>query len=377
MAMALLGAIAFVLCIVMARHSLAGGFLVGCSAGSSCDLVLSSRWSRLFGLIPVSALAAGLYMAVLVCVGWLVFSDEKELRGLVWNVLLLCAGAIIGSAVWFFVLQGCVLHSFCKYCTATHCVGIILSVLIFLKAPKVSGLSVRKRLLPFLAGLLAAGMMAAVQGFTTPENYYEEGSTEEPLPNAAFLDIPVLGNPDAEYVVELLFDYQCSHCRKVHLVLDEIVERYDGKLAFVLCPSPLSPVCNPYVPRGDKDLFAGSCDLAKMALALWRIDHEAFRTFDNWLFSYEGNAGWYPRPVTEAREKAEALVGPDALQRGLEDPWLFENLSVILEIFGRTTADGRSGIPRMVCASQWIIPETTDAESLIEMMKEAFGLPEP
>jgi len=331
----------------------------------------------LLGIIPVSALAAGLYLALLVCVGWLIFSDDDELRPLVWMFLLLCAGAIIGSAVWFFVLQEWVLHSFCKYCATVHTVGLILSALIIIKALKVSGLSLGKCLLPLCGGLVAAGIMAGVQALTTPENYYDEGSTEEPLPNAGFLDIPVLGNPDADYVVELLFDYQCSHCRKVHLVLDEIVKRYDGKLAFVLCPTPLSPVCNPYVPRTDQDLFAGSCDLAKLALALWRIDHDAFYSFDSWLFSYEGDKGWYPRPVPEATAKAQAMVGADALERALNDPWMFENLSVILEIFGRTTSQGKSGIPRMVCGSQWIIPEVTEADALIEMLQTAFSLPAP
>ena len=375
--MALLGVIALILCIIMLRHSLAGGSLVGCSAGSSCDQVLTSRWSKILGMLPVSALAAGLYMAVLVCVGWLIFSDDEESRSLVWKVLLLSAGAIMGSAIWFFVLQAGILHSFCKYCMATHSVGVILSLLIVLKAPKSSGLGLKQRLLPLCAGLVAAGLLAGVQILTTPENYYDEGTTEEPLPNAGYLDIPVLGDPDAEYVVELLFDYQCSHCRKVHLVLDEIVERYHGNLAFILCPSPLSPVCNPYVPRTDYDQFAGSCDLAKLALALWRVDHEAFRTFDSWLFSYEGDKCWYPRPVADARAYAESLVGAEALDRSLEDPWLFENLSVILEIFGRTTAQGKSGIPRMVSGSQWIIPEVTDAESLIEMLQTAFAIPAP
>ena len=51
-------------------------------------------------------------------------------------------------------------------------------------------------------------------------------------------------------------------------MLDEAIRRYDGKLAFALCPAPLNTQCNPYIPV-DVDQFKDSCELVKTALAVW------------------------------------------------------------------------------------------------------------
>ena len=73
---ALLGAVALVLCVVMSLHSLSGVGLVGCAPGSSCDGVLGSRWSLILGLLPVSVLAAGLYVSFLICLFLLERADD-------------------------------------------------------------------------------------------------------------------------------------------------------------------------------------------------------------------------------------------------------------------------------------------------------------
>ena len=91
--------------------------LAGCSGGSDCANVLGSKWSMVLGLIPVSLLSSLLYLAVLVSL-WL--------RGitLVW-LRQLAAWMIIGSAVWFTVLQIVMFGAFCKYCMTMHGVGVL------------------------------------------------------------------------------------------------------------------------------------------------------------------------------------------------------------------------------------------------------------
>ena len=104
-AAALFALAALVLCIVMAVHSLSGGGLVGCGAGSSCDSVLGGKWSTLMGIVPVSALAAGVYLAWLLAWASLMFSSDAEVKDLASRALLLLSGAILGAAVWFIGLQ--------------------------------------------------------------------------------------------------------------------------------------------------------------------------------------------------------------------------------------------------------------------------------
>ena len=65
--MVVLTAIVLLLSVILCIHSISGHGLIGCSQGTNCNAVLGSKWSFLFGIIPVSALAAGVWIAFLIC----------------------------------------------------------------------------------------------------------------------------------------------------------------------------------------------------------------------------------------------------------------------------------------------------------------------
>ncbi|MBQ6044191.1 MAG: thioredoxin domain-containing protein, partial [Bacteroidales bacterium] len=276
---ALFGVAALLLCIIMSIHSLSGSELVGCGAGSACDSVLGGRWSKLFGIFPISGIAAGAYLAFLLAVTVFLLSKDEGLKDMSSKALLLISGAIIGSAVWFVGLQLIAEGEFCKYCMTTHALGIVCAVL------TASGLlrGTRSGSGWIAVGAGLAALLAALQVLTVPDSVYQEGTGEEAFPLISSDEAPVIGNPDAEYVIDLLYDYQCSHCRTVHEQLPEVIRQFDGRVAFVLCPCPLSPKCNPYVPR-EETRFEGSCDLARLALAVYELEPEVFADFDGWLF---------------------------------------------------------------------------------------------
>lgn len=366
----LLSVVALVLSIVMALHSLRGTAMIGCGAGSSCDNVLGSRWSSLMGAIPVAGLAAGVYLAILLC---LCFARDKEIGPLAWKMLLVFGGAILGSAVWFFILQKWIIGQFCKYCMATHSIGIIVTGLLWYQAHR----NCPSKLNPVCgaAGLLLAACLAGIQLLTTPRNAYDRGDSADALPLLDVREAPVLGSEDAAYRINLMFDYQCSHCRKIHFAAKEITESRPD-IAFVLVPCPLSYACNPYVPASGADRFAGSCDLARLALAVWLADPAKFAGFDEWLFTADDPAkGWYPRSVEDATLRAAQLLGGDAqLSEALRNAATDAILSRSFELFGRTTMQGKSGIPRLVYRSQWVIPEVDDAAGLMEILAKEFNI---
>ena len=366
----LLSVVALVLSIVMALHSLRGTAMIGCGAGSSCDNVLGSRWSSLLGVIPVAGLAAGVYLAILLC---LFFVRDKEIAPLAWKILLVLGGAILGSAIWFFILQKWMLGQFCKYCMATHSIGIIVTGLLWYQAHK----NCPSKWNPACgaAGLLLAGCLAGFQLLTTPKFAYDRGDSANALPVLNADETPVLGSKDATYRINLMFDYQCSHCRKIHCAAKEITESRPD-IAFVLVPCPLSYVCNPYVPASGADRFAGSCDLARLALAVWLADPSKFAGFDEWLFTADDPAkGWYPRSVEDATFRAAQLLGgEEQLLEATRNAAVNSILSKSFELFGRTTMQGKSGIPRLVYQSQWVIPEVDDAAGLMEILAKEFNI---
>ena len=367
-AASLLALAALILCIVMAVHSLSGSALVGCGAGSACDSVLGGRWSMLFGIFSVSGLAAGVYLAFLLAFAAYMLSKDAEVKELASRAMLLFSGAIIGAALWFIGLQIFAEGTLCKYCMSAHALGIICACL------TLSALLAGKRSYRIwpAAGVGLAALLAVVQAITAPDSVYQDGSGDEAFPLIQAGEAPVLGNPEAEFVIDLLYDYQCSHCRKVHQMLPEIIDHFGGRVAFVLCPCPLSPKCNPYVPK-EETRFEGSCDLARLALAVYQLEPEEFPAFDAWLFGSDEES-WRPRPVTEAREFAAAIVGPERLDSILPETAISDMIRRTSDLFGRTSTSGGGGIPRFVHDYRWVVPVADKAEDLEMILADEFGI---
>ena len=350
------GTIVLVLSIVLCIHALSGRGLTGCQAGTSCNQVLGSRWSFLLGTVPVSALAMGAYLALLFCL--LSFDRlEPDMQRFTGRIMLVTGGAVFGSAIWFIRLQRTLIHAFCPYCMTAHILGMILAVLIIIWCARKN---VTGRALHFIIGLLLSVALAVLQLCTTPKTLSERGFVQEELPSFDINELPVIGKSDAPTAVTLLFDWQCSHCRHIHLMLPDVVRELHDSVAFICCPVPLSRECNPYVPYGT-DVFAGSCDLMRIGLALWRTDRSAFHEYETWFM------GRALPSVAEATEKARELV-PD-LESALQDPWIDSYTLKALELFGRTSVNGKAAIPRFILNGSWLVPDADDAHSLAALIR--------
>ena len=131
-----LNMLALVLSIVLSWHYLEGGSMVGCNGGSPCDQVLNSQWSMIAGVLPISGLAVGAYLALFIASLFIGPASEESIRRLAWSAMLILAGSVAGSAVWFTFLQKWVIGKFCLYCMTTHITGLLLSALVIWRAIK-------------------------------------------------------------------------------------------------------------------------------------------------------------------------------------------------------------------------------------------------
>src|SRR5689334_16479907 len=104
-ALTVLNLIALVLSGVLSWHYLQGGPIAGCNGENSCEQVLGSQWSLVAGTVPVSALALGVYLAMFVTSFFIGHATETSLRRFAWSAMLIIAGAIGGSAIWFIIVQ--------------------------------------------------------------------------------------------------------------------------------------------------------------------------------------------------------------------------------------------------------------------------------
>jgi len=358
-----LALIAAALCLIMSLHSIAGAGLAGCGAGSSCDEVLGSRWSMVLGVIPVSVLALGVYISFIICL-FLIDKSDSSLRPAVWRLEFLFCGVIVGSAILFSALQWFVIGSFCKYCMSAHITGIVLAVS-FAVVSKSCAVPHRAAVSAFVAGLVLAAFSGAFQTLTVKDDYYRETVFGEELPNLETAGFPVLLSgtdiPSGVQTFHLLYDYQCPHCRRLHEAAEELLAAYPGKYRFILCPTPLSNACNPFLPPG-KDNFPGSCDYARLALAVWELAPSSFATMDSCL--------WNATSPREALEFACTLVESSRLEAYLASDALFEKMALSMELFGRTTSGEKSGLPRIVGGQRCVIPEVSDSQGLLKILEQ-------
>lgn len=366
-------------------HYLVGGSVIGCDGGSPCDQVLGSRWSSIGGVLPVSGLAAGAYLAMLVASLSIGPATAAPVRQLAWRALLILVGAIAGSAVWFFIVQRWIVGAFCVYCMATHLTGLTLAALVIWRAPRqVDGDTTdpAPRIVgPWPAagfafvGVALAAVMATAQVAFPSRVESRRGELKEEVLSLDPHAVPLVGSPDARYVVALLFDYQCPHCQQMHFLLEEAIRRYHGQLAFALYPAPLSRQCNPYIER-DAEAFQDSCELAKLALAVWVAKRDAFPEFERWMFSHESGDFWRPRRLDAVNAKAVELVGRAKFDTARTDPWIERYLQASIRIYGNTI-EGGNAVPKLVFGSHWITPAPRDAGDLITILQDSLMVPKP
>jgi uncharacterized membrane protein/protein-disulfide isomerase len=388
----------------------ARGLPAGCGSGSGCEEVLASRWSAVFG-VPVSAPAISVYLGVLVASLFVGPPVPAITRRCAWAALVVLAAAIAAAAVWFIGLQALVLGAFCPWCMADHALGLALAGLILWQTAtgarvvsrndehadtaEFSRIPLRKPwlgVLPLasLGVLLVAGLIVSQIAFeykpqTTIRLPAGKNADTGPGPNRAISVLngdlqlapheePTLGSPDAPKLLVVLFDYCCPHCRAAHGYLLTGLERYRGQMGVVLLPMPLDGKCNPDVEHTEPR-FEHACELARLALAVWRADRTKFAEFDRWLFGPETASEeetWLPRNPGDAHRLAEQLVTATALEKALADPWIDEHISRHVQAYARS---GAERIPVIMSPGfDTLVGRPGSAEELFEVLEKELGL---
>lgn len=376
----------------------------GCGGGSGCSDVLTSRWSSVLGL-PVSVPALALYVGAIGLLFAAGPSSPVRVRRIAWNGLIAVAASILAAAVWFIGLQAFILKAYCPWCMADHGLGVALAVMILWQAAggaataeslteeeeddaEESRPTNRRGLVACLVGMgvSATALMVALQFAIVPKGPPVKRLAEDrnddtgpgvdrrisvlsgKLPISPH-EVPTSGSADAPKLLVVLFDYRCKYCRATHGYLAAARKQYPEQFGIVLLPMPMESTCNPHVEETE-ERFVHSCEVARLALGVWRTDRTAFARFDEWLFEPE-----YPPTIEETREFARSLVPREKLDAALADPWIDE------QIRRNVTAYHDSGVDRIpVILSPGmaaIVGRPESKESLIQMLERDLGLAAP
>ena len=447
------------------------GEVYGCGSGAifDCSHVLTSKWSKLFG-VPVSVPAVALWGSLLATLMFARTDVARQYNRTFWSIVTVGAFSAGLAALWFIGIQVFVLQHLCVYCLVAHTCGLVLAGMMFwmrpmgwsrtmtMGAPAMAGFlmlslgqyfspepqtfiverfdsdepdvklaeddtafapptegsplaapelfappgelfeppadatsvdppstdaadtgrqheegsasdsAVAARLLLIHPGSWLTQMIMAAPEYTSQDagsagdneankqtdeetseaDEAKAGDTaEEPEPRLVsvqgkkfVLDSrqwPLIGDPDSRYIFVEMLDYTCPHCRATHSAVKGACRKFGDDLAVIVLPVPLDRSCNPYASGGG---HAGACELGTMAVAVWRLAPEKFGEYHNWLME-----GGRSRSPSEARRKAEQLVGAQELKAELDKKVAAEYIKRHVELYRRV---GSGSVPKIM-----------------------------
>ena len=348
---------------------LADSTVAGCGGGGGCNDVLASRWSQVLGL-PVPVLGVLVYLVV----PWAILRRNNFISGF-------CYAAIAGTAVWMILEQAVLLRQFCPWCMAAHVVGISLAILgIFSGGISRRGLR---------SGLAAAFALALVQLYgPVPSTHRIESDMSAATSGSSGIhaqgsgrriafdggrktydisSLPRLGSADSKQVMVEYFDYQCPACRKMSGYLRALVEKHPADICVLLLPVPLDHDCNAALTASDAG-HPGSCELTKIALAVWRTNPVAFPAVHHAFLADP------PPDRTAAMAIAVAQVPAAQLEAAMREPWIDTLIQADITdwvSFSRKTKQ----LPKLLIRDQRILHGLPSGEAdFIRVMEQELGL---
>lgn len=367
--------------------SWSGGAVPGCGPEGGCDEILKTRWGRWLGM-PVGFLAALLYGGVGVA-GWLSGQERVARRAVFHGVAVAGALGILAAAAWFVGLQALVLRRFCTLCCSTHALGVLGALLMLVRASRTSPAGAP---LPWAVGLMGAAGLAVLMGVGQmfggrvgpAVGAIDGGRTGLAAPGPrpppvlrlhrdAFAlpleELPLLGSTRADHVMVSQFDYTCIHCREAHAPITKAQKHFSNQLAVVGLPLPLDAGCNPLIRR-TPSAHTNACELARLALAVWRADRSKFPEFDDWLMQAARGG-----QIAEVRRRAEGLVGLMPLTQALSDPWIDATIAMSVRLYQSNALVLRNGkMPMMIIGTNIVSGTLKGPDELFGFLDRGFGL---
>ena len=174
---------------------------------------------------------------------------------------------------------------------------------------------------------------------------------------------PVVGRPDAKYMIVEMFDYTCPHCRKTHPALEQTARHYGDDFALLVVPVPMHSNCNDTVTKNHTS-HHNACELAKLAIAVWLTDAQAFPTFHDWMM--QGSTA----PSNDAAlTKAMELVDSSELKSQLASRIPTRYLVNTIKLYKRA---GKGIIPKLLFPKTSLVGKTESPEILRQLIEQNF-----
>ena len=158
----------------------------------------------------------------------------------------------------------------------------------------------------------------------------------------------------------------------MHHVLQQARQALSNRLAIVSLPMPLDNECNHMISR-PFSAHVNACHYARLGLAVWRARPELFAEFDDWLFAPPS-----PPPITEARSRAEQLVGREQLEKTLSEGWVEQQLKMDIAIYEANYKQMQSGrMPQLIIENHIVLGPVARIEDIYSLLETHLKLDVP
>jgi protein-disulfide isomerase/uncharacterized membrane protein len=286
----------------------------------NCDLVLSSKYSKVFG-VPIAWLAFVMYasLAMLFQAAGRVPDESIRRRAL----QLACAGTIGAAAfsAYMAYVSVALLGSICLMCSGLYLISAALFVIGLLLPSRYARDGSTSSAPPLTARAMAVlGVVALVAVAGLARAAWHKSSsiganlTLDQLREADpkfydwYVALPivssledgghVLGNVAAPVTIVEFSDFECGYCARNHEILNELIDRQPDLVRVIYRHFPLDAACNEAL---EKSIHSRACRAAEAAECAARQNrfHEMAdtlfanqkRLFEANLFQLAGNIG--------------------------------------------------------------------------------------
>ena len=127
---------------------------------------------------------------------------------------------------------------------------------------------------------------------------------------------------------------------------------------------PLDAKCNPNIVT-TQSKHERACEMAKLALAVWKADPAKFAEMDAWLFENQ------TPDYKEARRHAVALVGADALAEAESGVAVDAAIRQSVRAYGHA---GRGAIPKLMLPQVTVPGRVDNVPAFYALLEKELGL---
>jgi protein-disulfide isomerase/uncharacterized membrane protein len=318
--------------------------------------------------LPAAAFGLAYFAFIFV---WYVFvgPPTRAGRGWHWLILLHMLGGVAQSASYINIMAN-ELHRWCAGCLVVHTINGLLLVLTLIAYPwrrpavaPPAHPSTRLALATTVAGSFAGATFLVIALMMMATTMYNERSKrfEEVLSDPAYIlwdynrqvsaaiplyDDEAWGGPaDAANTVIVFGDFQCSHCRDLHNVLQQVAAKYADRVRVGFRYFPQDPECNAD-PRYRAGGHASACRAARAAEAARQVGgREKYLAMRSLLWEHQAELPNRPFAQQSAAEKKcfedwAATLGLDraAFAAAMDSPTVNERLAADIALAERLDA---------------------------------------